>query len=80
MISRLSKPSTVIAMFLNMVRILLLDHGVMEWLRSSYKRIQNNQKPNMILSDEHIQRLDDAGLKWSFKDKFEERFNDLMSF
>ena len=67
-------------MFLNMVRILLLDHGVMEWVRSSYKRIQNNQKPNMILSDEHIQRLDDAGLKWSLKSTFEERFNDLMSF
>jgi hypothetical protein len=52
----------------------------MEWLRSSYKRIQNNQMPSMKLSDEHVQRLDDAGLKWSLKSTFEERFNDLMSF
>ena len=35
----------------------------------------------MILSDEHIQRLDDAGFKWSLKEMFDERFNnDLMSF
>ena len=49
-------------------------------IRFSYKRIQNSQKPRMILSDEHMQRLDDAGFKWSLKDKFEERFNDFMSF
>ena len=49
-------------------------------IRFLYKRIQNNQRPNIILSDAHVQRLDDAGLKWSLKDKFEERFNDLMSF
>jgi hypothetical protein len=49
-------------------------------MRSSYKRIQNNQMPNMILSDEHVQRLDDAGFKWSLKSTFEERFNDIMSF
>jgi hypothetical protein len=49
-------------------------------MRSSYKRIQNNQMPSMKLSDEHVQRLDDAGFKWSLKSTFEERFNDLMSF
>jgi hypothetical protein len=34
-------------------------------LRVSYKRIQNNQKPDMKLSDEHIQRLNDVGFKRS---------------
>ena len=36
-------------------------------LRVSYKKIQNNQKPNMKLSDEQIQRLNDAGFKWSLR-------------
>ena len=36
-------------------------------LRGSYKKIQNNQKPRTKLSDEQIQRLNDAGLKWSLK-------------
>ena len=49
-------------------------------LRSAYKKIQNNQTPNMNLSDENIQRLNDAGFKWSVKGKFYKRFNDLMSF
>ena len=38
-----------------------------EWcseMRSSYKKIQNNKKPKMNLSDEQIQRLNDAGFKW----------------
>jgi hypothetical protein len=33
-------------------------------VRSSYKKIQNNKKPKMNLSDEQIQRLNDAGFKW----------------
>jgi hypothetical protein len=33
-------------------------------MRASYKKIQNNQKPKMKLSDEQIQRLNDAGFKW----------------
>jgi hypothetical protein len=49
-------------------------------VRSSYKKIQNNQMPNNKLSDEQIQRLYDAGFKWSLQGKFDERFNDLMSF
>jgi len=49
-------------------------------IRSSYKKIQNNQKPKMKLSDEKIQRLNDAGFKWSFQGKFDERFDDLMAF
>jgi hypothetical protein len=49
-------------------------------LRASYKNIQNNQIPRRKLSDEQIQRLNDAGFKWSLKDKFDERFNDIMSF
>jgi hypothetical protein len=32
-------------------------------LRGSYKKIQNNQKPNNKLSDEQIQRLNDVGFK-----------------
>ena len=36
-------------------------------MRVSYKKIQNNQKPNMKLSDEQIQRLNDAGFKWSLR-------------
>ena len=50
-------------------------------LRVSYKKIQNNQMSTTKLSDEHIQRLNDAGFKWSLhKAIFDERFNDLMSF
>jgi hypothetical protein len=48
--------------------------------RSSYKKIQNNQKPHMKLSDEQIQCLKDAGFKWSLQGTFDERFNDLMAF
>jgi hypothetical protein len=33
-------------------------------VRGSYKKIQNNQNPKMKLSDEQIQRLNDAGFKW----------------
>ena len=33
-------------------------------LRGSYKKVQNNQKPNTKLSDANIQRLNDAGFKW----------------
>jgi hypothetical protein len=33
-------------------------------VRCSYKKIQNNQMPSMKLSDEQIQRLNDAGFRW----------------
>jgi hypothetical protein len=63
------------------------DASLGKWcsaLRGSYKKIQNNQKPKIKLSDEQIQRLKDAGFKWSLVRKvgstFDERFNDLMSF
>jgi hypothetical protein len=32
-------------------------------LRASYKNIQNNQMPRIKLSDDQIQRLNDAGFK-----------------
>jgi hypothetical protein len=61
------------------------DASLGKWcgqLRLSYKKIQSNQKPNIKLSDEQIQRLTGAGFKWSLKVglNFDERFNDLMSF
>jgi len=52
-------------------------------LRVAYKKIQNNQKPRTKLSNEQIQRLSDAGFKWSLRKAgsgFDKRFNDLMSF
>jgi hypothetical protein len=49
-------------------------------LRVSYKKMQHNLKPNMKLSNEQIQRLNDAGFKWSLRGKFDEHFNDLTSF
>ena len=42
-----------------------------------------NQKPITKLSDEHLQRLSDAGFKWSLRNGgsvFDKNFNDLMSF
>jgi hypothetical protein len=39
-------------------------------LRVSYNKIQKNQKPNMKLSDEQIQRLNDSGFKWSLRESF----------
>ncbi len=36
-------------------------------LRGSYKKMQLNQKPEMKLSDEQIQRLSDAGFKWCLR-------------
>ena len=51
-------------------------------LRGSYKEIQNNQKPKTKLSDEQIQRLNDAGFKWSLRKAnsgFDKRFIVLKS-
>ena len=63
------------------------DASLGKWcniLRGSYTKIQNNQKPITKLSDEKIQRLSDAGFKWSSLRKgvsgFDKHFNDLMSF
>jgi hypothetical protein len=73
----------VIVMFLNVARMLLLGNGG-SGLRVSYKQIQNNQEPRTKLSDEQIQRLNDAGFKWFLQNKvesgFDKRFNDLVSF
>jgi hypothetical protein len=49
-------------------------------MRVSYKKIQNDEMPHMKLSDEQIQRLNDAEFKWSLREKFDKRFNDLMAF
>jgi hypothetical protein len=53
-------------------------------VRGSYKKIQNNLKPTKLkLSDEKIQRLNDAGFKWSLRklgSAFNNHFNDLLSF
>ena len=50
-------------------------------VRGSYKKMQNNQKQRTKLSDEQIQRLSDAGFKWSLrKVGFDKNFNDLMAF
>jgi hypothetical protein len=59
-------------------------------LRVSYKKIQNNQMPQMKLSDKQIQRLSDAGFKWTLRalskngstegSAFDNRFKDLMAF
>ena len=62
------------------------DASLANWctqLRGSYKKMQNNQKPKSKLSDEQIQRLNDAGFKWSLRKAnsgFDEHFNDLMAF
>mgnify|MGYP002808469858 CR=1 FL=1 len=51
-------------------------------MRSSYKKMKNNQKPaTNKLSDAQVQRLNDAGFKWSLRNTgsaYDERFNDLM--
>jgi hypothetical protein len=36
-------------------------------MRVSYKKIQNKQKPKVKLFNEQIQRLNDAGFKWSLR-------------
>ncbi len=66
------------------------DASLGQWcsvLRGSYKKMQNNQKPRTKLSDEQIQRLNDAGFKWSLRRRkltslktFDERLNDFISF
>ena len=65
------------------------DASLGQWcsnLRGSYKKIQNQQKPIIKLSDEQIQRLNDAGFKWSLQKESsrrykqtDDRFNDLMA-
>jgi hypothetical protein len=57
-------------------------------LRFLYEKIQNNQMPpRMKLSNEKIQRLNDASFKWSLPknggpkgQSFDDRFNDLVAF
>jgi hypothetical protein len=48
------------------------DASLGQWcnkLKVSYKKKQHNQKPHTKLSDEQIQRLNDAGFKWCLEDK-----------
>ena len=62
------------------------DASLCRWciiVRGSYKKMQQNQKPRTKLSDEQIQRLSDAGFKWSLRkvgSGFDKNFNDLMAF
>ena len=53
-------------------------------LRGSKKKMQNNQKPRIKLSDAQIQRLNDVGFKWSLVRKvgsaFDKHFSDLITF
>jgi hypothetical protein len=63
------------------------DAYLAQWcshVRVKYKKMRNNQKPNAKLLDGQIQRLNDAGFKWSLVPKvgwvFNKRFNDLMAF
>jgi hypothetical protein len=66
------------------------DDSLGKWcsqLRVSYKKKQHNLKPQMKLSDEQIQRLNDAGFKWCLQKReltsnktFDDRFNDLRAF
>jgi hypothetical protein len=59
------------------------DASLGKWcsqIRGSYKKMQNNQKPDRKLSDEQTQILNDAGFKWSLQKRFDKRFNDLMAF
>jgi hypothetical protein len=65
------------------------DASLGKWcthLRGSYKKMENKKKPLTTLSDEQIQRLNDAGFKWSLQKessrlykKTDDRFNDLMA-
>ena len=46
------------------------DASLGKWcgqLRVSYKKLQNKQKQHTKLSDEQIQRLNDANFKWSLQ-------------
>jgi hypothetical protein len=59
------------------------DSSLGQWcslLRTSYKKIQNHQKPYTKLSDEQIQSLNDVGFKWPLVLSFDDRFNDLMTY
>jgi len=58
-----------------------------EWcsnLRKAYKKIQKRETPNIILTQENIQQLDDAGFKWnvsiSTSMTFDERYAELIKF
>jgi hypothetical protein len=75
--SWLSKQSMEIVMLLKFGENASLGKWCIK-LRVSYKKIQNNQKPNIKLSDEEVQRLNDAGFKWSVR-RFDKRFNALVA-
>jgi len=51
-------------------------------LRTSYKRTQKGQTPNIILTPENMQQLEDAGFKWSLSTSrtFDERYAELMKY
>ena len=53
-------------------------------MRNAHKKIQLNQKPRVILSDENMQSLNNVGFKWTLQKRgsegFDIHFNDLMAF
>jgi len=54
-----------------------------EWckhLRKAYKKIQKNETPTYILTEENIQQLEDAGFKWSLSRTFDEWYAELMKY
>jgi len=48
--------------------------------RVAYKKIQNKQKSNHILTEEMIRQLDDAGFRWSVFKTFDDRYAELMKY
>ena len=49
-------------------------------LRTSYNKIQKKETPNRKLSQENIQKLEDAGFEWSLLSTFDERYAELMKY
>jgi len=49
-------------------------------IRSSYKKIQQGQKPRSKLTQDEIERLDEIGFKWKFTEAFEQRYHELEVF
>ena len=50
-------------------------------LRAAYKSIHKGETPNIKLSNENVERLENAGFKWRLKNStFDERFDELMEF
>jgi hypothetical protein len=57
--------------------------GVMRYEYSSYNKIQQGQTPTTNLTPDQIQRLDEIGFIWKFRDygrTFEQHCHDLEAF